>query len=110
MGGIAAIILAAGAGQRMKSSTPKQFMQLAGRPVFLYSLKAFDEFADRIVLVTGGDWFDWCEEQIANIRTDTHADNAPMQHIVRKCGYQRCGIIRVANGTLRTAFQKDTRL
>ncbi len=52
----------------------------------------------------------WCEKQIANIRTDTHADNAPMQHIVRKCGYRRCGIIRVANGTLRTAFQKDTRL
>ena len=66
MGGIAAIILAAGVGARMKSATPKQFLQLAGKPVFLYSLKAFDELADRIVLVTGRDWFDWCEEQIAS--------------------------------------------
>ena len=48
----------------------------------------------------------FCESLCPNIRTDTHIDNAPMQHLLPKFGFQRCGTIRVANGTLRTAFQK----
>ena len=48
----------------------------------------------------------FCERLCPNIRTDTHADNAPMQYLLRKHGFQPCGTIRVANGTLRTAFQK----
>ncbi|MCD7938289.1 MAG: GNAT family N-acetyltransferase [Tannerellaceae bacterium] len=48
----------------------------------------------------------WCFEQCGNIRVDTHEDNKVMQHILTKHGYTRCGIIYVANGTLRIAFQK----
>ena len=48
----------------------------------------------------------YCESRIANVRIDTHKDNAPMQHLIRKNGFQFCGIIRIADGTLRTAFQK----
>ena len=36
-----AIILAAGQGKRMKSSTPKQFLLLNDRPILYYTLKAF---------------------------------------------------------------------
>ena len=48
----------------------------------------------------------WCFEQCGNIRVDTHCDNIVMQNILQRNGYSRCGIIYVANGTERIAFQK----
>lgn len=48
----------------------------------------------------------WCFRQHPNIRVDTHPDNRVMRHILEKNGYQYCGIIYVANGTERLAFQK----
>ena len=39
--GVAVILLAGGKGKRMKSSTPKQFLPLLGKPVFLRSLDVF---------------------------------------------------------------------
>jgi len=50
--------------------------------------------------------FQWCFEQCGNIRVDTHKDNTVLQHILIKNGYKQCGIIYVANGTPRIAFQK----
>ena len=38
-----AIIAAAGAGTRMASDRPKQFLLLAGTPVIIHTLKVFDE-------------------------------------------------------------------
>ena len=49
---------------------------------------------------------DWCFNQCKNIRVDTHRDNAVMRNILKKNGYTFCGIIYVANGTERLAFQK----
>lgn len=40
-----------------------------------------------------------------DIRIDTHADNSPMHHAVSKLGFERCGIITVADGSERTAYQ-----
>ena len=40
------------------------------------------------------------------IRIDTHADNKTMQSLLRKYGFQYCGIIHLANGDPRVAFQK----
>ena len=37
-----AIVLAAGKGTRMQSNVSKQFMELGGKPVVYYSLKAFE--------------------------------------------------------------------
>ena len=49
-----AIVLAAGKGTRMQADIPKQYLELNGRPVLYYSLKAFEEsFVDEIILVTG---------------------------------------------------------
>ena len=47
-----AIVLAAGSGSRMKSDVKKQYMEIGGKPLIYYSLKAFEEsIIDDIVLV-----------------------------------------------------------
>lgn len=50
---------------------------------------------------------EWCSKQFPRLRADTHADNKVMQHLLTKNGFSRCGIIHVANGTPRIAFQRD---
>ena len=49
----------------------------------------------------------WCIDNCKNIRIDTHRDNAVMQNVLKRNGYQRCGIIYLANGAERIAFQKS---
>ena len=39
-------------------------------------------------------------------RADTHADNKIMQHLLEKNGFTRCGVIHVADGSPRFAYQK----
>ncbi|MCK9170380.1 MAG: GNAT family N-acetyltransferase [Treponema sp.] len=48
----------------------------------------------------------WAFEQCGNVRIDTHADNIPMQHLLAKLDFTRCGIIHTYDGTDRYAFQK----
>lgn len=48
----------------------------------------------------------FCETKISNIRIDTHACNYIMRHLLENSGYQRCGIIYVADGSPRIAYQK----
>lgn len=45
------------------------------------------------------------EQNVTNLRIDTHEDNKTMQHLVEKCGFERCGIIYLANGSPRIAYQ-----
>ena len=61
-----AIVLAAGSGRRMGSSTKKQFMLLEGKPVIAYSLEAFEKspLIDAIILVTGEDEIEYCRREI----------------------------------------------
>lgn len=65
MSNFAAIVLSAGVGSRMKSDIPKQYMDLNGKPVIYYSLKAFEE-ADfsSIILVCGKDDVEYCQKEI----------------------------------------------
>lgn len=49
---------------------------------------------------------DWCFSQDPNIRIDTHRDNTIMQHLILKEGFTWCGIIYLANGDERLAYQK----
>ncbi len=61
----AAIVLSAGSGSRMKSSTPKQYLMLGEYPVIYYSLKAFEESAvDSVILVAGAQDISFCENEI----------------------------------------------
>lgn len=48
----------------------------------------------------------WCYGQVNNLRADTHRDNHILQHILKKHGFHYCGIIFLANGDERLAFQK----
>ena len=49
---------------------------------------------------------DWNMEHCQSLRADTHADNKIMQHLLEKNGFTRCGIIHVADGSPRFAYQK----
>lgn len=48
----------------------------------------------------------WCALHDSNLRADTHADNKVMQYLLEQNGFTRCGIIYVANGTPRIAYQR----
>ena len=49
---------------------------------------------------------EWCLEHCQSLRADTHADNKIMQHLLEKNGFTKCGIIHVADGTPRIAYQR----
>ena len=49
---------------------------------------------------------DWCFAQDPNIRIDTHRDNRIMQHCILRYCFRYCGIIYLANGDERLAYQK----
>ncbi len=47
---------------------------------------------------------------LENLRADTHAANIPMQRLLRREGFERCGIITVRDGSPRIAYQKSNPL
>ena len=49
---------------------------------------------------------DYCFDICKDLRIDTHSDNLPMQHALLKRGFVYCGIIHLANGDERLAYQK----
>lgn len=49
---------------------------------------------------------DWCIRKYKNLRIDTHSDNRIMQLLVERHGFLKCGIIYVANGSSRIAYQR----
>ncbi len=60
-----AIVLAGGRGKRMGSRIPKQYMELNGKPLLYYSLKAFEEsFVDNVILVSNEGDLDYCRKEI----------------------------------------------
>lgn len=60
-----AIIFAGGTGQRMNSRTkPKQFLELHGKPIIIYTLEHFEqhEQIEGIIVVCVAGWIDYCRE------------------------------------------------
>lgn len=68
-----AIIVAGGSGQRMKSSVPKQFMELLGRPVLMHTMEKFyraNASIEQIVVLPQshqGAWATLCHKHQFNI-------------------------------------------
>ena len=66
-----AIIFAGGTGKRMNTkSKPKQFLELHGKPILVYTLEKFDNHPeiDGIILVVLKDWIDYCNNLIDKFR------------------------------------------
>lgn len=60
-----AVVFAGGTGQRMNTKTkPKQFLELHGKPILVYTLEQFQyhEEIDAIVLVSLESWIGYCKE------------------------------------------------
>ena len=66
-----AVIFAGGTGQRMNSRTrPKQFLELHGKPILVYTLEQFEEHEeiDAVVLVSLASWLDYCRDLAERFR------------------------------------------
>ena len=48
---------------------------------------------------------DYALTKIDNVRIDTHDDNYVMKNALSKLGFKKCGIIKVADGSSRIAYQ-----
>ncbi len=63
-----ALIFAGGTGQRMSEATrPKQFLELHGKPIIVYTLEAFEAHpqVDAIVVVCLAGWTDFLAERVS---------------------------------------------
>lgn len=50
--------------------------------------------------------FDWALTQTSSLRIDTHADNAPMRHVLEREGFISVGELTLANGDKRQGYHK----
>lgn len=60
-----AVIFAGGTGQRMNTgSKPKQFLELHGKPIIIYTLEYFQKHSqiDGIIVVCLSSWIDYCKD------------------------------------------------
>ena len=48
--------------------------------------------------------FDFARKSFSHLRVDTHEDNKPMQSAVKRCGFEYAGVIYLADGSPRLAY------
>ncbi len=48
---------------------------------------------------------DYCKKKSDFLRIDTHADNKTMRHLIEKHGFSECGIVYMADGSPRIAYE-----
>lgn len=63
---VAAIVLAAGQGKRMKSGTNKQYLLLEGKPVLAHTLQAFEDsdLISEVIVVARADELAFCAQEV----------------------------------------------
>lgn len=49
------------------------------------------------------------ENGVDSVRGDTHELNCPMRRMLEKNGFRYCGVIRLANGEARVAYQLEVK-
>ena len=49
---------------------------------------------------------DWALTRLPHLRADTHEANVTMQRCLERSGFVRCGVIHVADGTPRLAYER----
>lgn len=75
-----AVIFAGGTGQRMNTtSKPKQFLELHGKPIIIYTLEHFQNhpLINGIVLVCLESWIPYCKELLRKYHIDKVASIVP---------------------------------
>ena len=66
-----ALIFAGGTGTRMNSKgKPKQFLELHGKPIIIYTLEVFEncDSIDEIVVACNPDWIDYLQMLLERFR------------------------------------------
>ncbi len=63
---IAAIVAAAGVGERMGNKVPKPYLLLGGKPILAHTLKVFERVKEvrEVTLVVHPDELDYCQEKV----------------------------------------------
>ena len=72
-----AIIFAGGTGSRMNTRTmPKQFLELHGKPILVYTLEQFENHPDidGIILVILKEWIEYCHDLITKFKLEKVRD------------------------------------
>lgn len=61
-----AIVLSGGVGSRMQSQIPKQYLDVNGKPMIYYSIKAFQDNSniDQIIVVAAKEYIEYIKEEI----------------------------------------------
>lgn len=68
---IIAGIVAGGTGSRMgNGDLPKQFWELSGKPIFLYTAEKFLEYTDIVIIGMNPDWLDYAEQLLQQYMPD----------------------------------------
>lgn len=96
-------ILAGGVGSRMGEDIPKQFLDIEGKPVILYSLEKFLQCQqmDQVFIGVSQPWLDYTQELVAKfLPNDAHrvhivlggsGRNDTLQNIIAAIDKVRCG-------------------
>jgi 2-C-methyl-D-erythritol 4-phosphate cytidylyltransferase len=87
-----AIILAGGKGSRMNADIPKQYIELSGKPLLYYTIRAFQESCvDEIVVVTGNSEikYDFESNGIEGTGADFVSERDYCRRLARDCGFDK---------------------
>jgi 2-C-methyl-D-erythritol 4-phosphate cytidylyltransferase len=114
----AVIIVAAGTGQRMGGTVPKQFLPLCGKPVLRHAMEAFRQWDDdaQIIVVLPQNWIAYwkmiCAESGCDIEHDIVAGGETRFYSVRNAlaVLRPCTTVAVHDGVRPLVSQKLIRL
>lgn len=88
------MIVAAGVGQRLGDGTPKGFVELAGEPLLVHSVRTFlrSDAVDDVVLVVGPEFLDRAAEVLgrAGLQVGALAAGGPSRQVSVRRGLQAC--------------------
>ena len=110
---VIAVILIGGSGVRFGSETPKQFLQIEGKDIFVYTTEVFQNhpWVDSILLVYPKGWREHVAESDSGVISDCIAccrENGNAWPGVMSTDYVVEGSLRGIVGNLRTAVKRDT--
>ncbi len=84
---VGVVIVAGGSGSRMGADVPKQFLLLSGQPILLHTIRAFEPYADEMVVVLPAG-------QVERWREMAHRCNIEASHKVCVGGASRFESVR----------------